>query len=57
MAKFYWQENGEEASISNAVSAIDLCFREDFAKCAKIQSEFGEERPAGSSGRRSDNDE
>ena len=28
-SKFYWQENGEEASISNAVSAIDTCFRED----------------------------
>ena len=26
--KFYWQENGEEASISNAVSAIDSCLRE-----------------------------
>ena len=58
--KFYWQENGEEASISNAVSAIDSCFREDSGrnKCAKIQSEFGEEPSSGSSGRRSsDNDE
>ena len=36
--KFYWQENGESASIANAVSAIDTCFREEDgrSKCAKI---------------------
>ena len=51
--KFYWQENGEEASISNAVSAIDSCFREDSGrnKCAKIQSEFGEEPSSGKFGK------
>ena len=42
--KFYWQENGEEASISNAVSAIDSCFREEpgRSKCSKVQGELGE---------------
>ena len=52
--KFYWQENGEEASISNAVSAIDACFREDSGrnKCAKIQSEFGEEPSSGKFGKK-----
>ena len=51
--KFYWQENGEEASISNAVSEIDSCFREDSGrnKCAKIQSEFGEEPSSGKFGK------
>jgi hypothetical protein len=38
--KSYWQDNGEEASIANAVSAIDTCFREEPGrfKCAKIQA-------------------
>jgi hypothetical protein len=51
--KFYWQENGEEASISNAVSAIDACFREDPGKlkCAKVQGEFGEEPSSGKFGK------
>lgn len=51
--KFYWQENGEEASISNAVSAIDTCFREDQgrSKCAKIQSALGEEPTTGKFGK------
>ena len=48
-AKFYWQENGEEASISNAVSAIDSCFREEpgRSKCSKVQGELGEAASAG----------
>jgi hypothetical protein len=52
--KFYWQENGEEASISNAVSAIDSCFREESGrnKCAKIQAEFGEEPSSGKFGKK-----
>jgi hypothetical protein len=52
--KFYWQENGESASISNAVSAIDACFREDSGrnKCSKIQSEFGEEPSSGRFGKK-----
>ena len=52
-SKFYWQENGEEASISNAVSAIDTCFREDPGKlkCAKIQGELGEEPSSGKFGK------
>lgn len=47
--KFYWQENGEEASISNAVSAIDSCFREEpgRSKCSKVQGELGEAASAG----------
>jgi len=51
--KFYWQENGEEASISNAVSAIDACFRVDPGKlkCAKVQGEFGEEPSSGKFGK------
>lgn len=51
--KFYWQENGEEASISNAVSAIDTCFREDPGKlkCSKIQQELGEEPSSGKFGK------
>ena len=36
--KFYWSERGEEASISAAVNAIDVCAREPSgrAKCSKI---------------------
>ena len=51
--KFYWQENGEEASIRNAVSAIDTCFREDPGKlkCSKIQGDFGEEPSSGKFGK------
>ena len=51
--KFYWQENGEEASISNAVSAIDTCFREEPGKlkCQKVQGELGEEPSSGKFGK------
>jgi hypothetical protein len=37
--KFYWQDNGQEAAIVNAVSAIDSCIREPQGrgKCAKVQ--------------------
>ena len=51
--KSYWQDNGEEASIANAVSAIDTCFREEPGrfKCAKIQSaELGEAPTTGNFG-------
>ena len=43
--QFYWQEKGEAASITNAVSAIDTCLREPpgRAKCSKVQGEFDEE--------------
>jgi len=36
--KFYWSDKGEEASISAAVNAVDLCAREPQgrAKCSKI---------------------
>jgi len=52
--KKYWEVNGEEASISNAVSAIDSCLREPQgrAKCSKIQSEFGEEPSSGEFGKK-----
>ena len=51
--KFYWQDNGEEASISNAVSAIDTCLREEPGKlkCSKIQQEFGDEPSSGKFGK------
>ena len=51
--KFYWQENGEEASICNAVSAIDTCFREEPGKlkCSKVQGELGEEPSSGKFGK------
>lgn len=51
--KFYWQENGESASIANAVSAIDTCFREEDgrSKCAKIYgSDLDEDRTTGKLG-------
>lgn len=37
--KFYWQDNGQEAAVVNAVSAIDSCIREPQGrfKCAKVQ--------------------
>lgn len=43
--KFFWQEKGEAASITNAVSAIDTCLREPPGrnKCATVQGELGEE--------------
>ena len=58
--KFYWQENGEEASISNAVSAIDCASARTRGGTSARRSSrsSGRSRPAGSSGRRSsDNDE
>lgn len=43
--KFYWTEAGEEASIVNAVSAIDTCLREPEGpkKCTTVQGEFDED--------------
>jgi hypothetical protein len=37
--KFYWQDNGQEAAVVNAVSAIDSCIREPQGKfkCSKVQ--------------------
>lgn len=37
--KFFWQEQGEQAAIVNAVSAIDSCIREPPGRlqCAKVQ--------------------
>mmetsp|Transcript_14228 Transcript_14228/g.34236 ORF Transcript_14228/g.34236 Transcript_14228/m.34236 type:complete len:252 (-) Transcript_14228:55-810(-) len=47
--KTFWQERGESASISNAVSAIDTCFREDPGrfKCGKIQAELTDDMSDG----------
>jgi len=41
-SKFYWQENGEESAIVNAVSAINTCAREpeERGKCSTVQSDF-----------------
>lgn len=52
--KKYWQERGEEASIVNAVSAIDTCAREPVSKlqCSQIQGEFGEEPSSGILGKK-----
>lgn len=46
--KFFWQDKGEAASITNAVSAIDTCLREEPGrnKCSRVQGEFGEEDSA-----------
>eukprot|EP00892_Ulva_mutabilis_P011457 jgi/Ulvmu1/8684/UM047_0024.1 len=46
--KFYWQENGQEASITAAVSAINTCLREPPGrfKCSQIQSADMAEAPA-----------
>ncbi|GLC52385.1 hypothetical protein PLESTB_000623300 [Pleodorina starrii] len=51
--KFYWQENGEAASILNAVSAIDTCLREEPGrfKCSTVQGEFGEQPSSGPFGK------
>ncbi|KAK9825749.1 hypothetical protein WJX74_004261 [Apatococcus lobatus] len=51
--KKYWQERGQEASIVNAVSAIDTCAREPVSRlqCSKIQGEFGEESSSGALGK------
>lgn len=40
--KFYWQENGESASIIDAVSAIDTCLREEPGrnKCSNVQGSW-----------------
>ncbi len=37
-AKPYWQDNGQEAAVVNAVSAIDSCVREPQGrfKCTKV---------------------
>ena len=42
--KFYWQENGESASIIDAVSAINTCLREEpgRSKCSNVQGSWGE---------------
>lgn len=46
--KFFWQERGEAASITNAVSAIDSCLREPSGrnKCATVQGEFDADVPS-----------
>uniref|UniRef100_UPI004072FD42 TPM domain-containing protein n=1 Tax=Chlamydomonas reinhardtii TaxID=3055 RepID=UPI004072FD42 len=51
--KFYWQENGEAASILNAVSAIDTCLREEPGrfKCSTVQGDFGEKATSGPFGK------
>ncbi|KAG2453244.1 hypothetical protein HYH02_002567 [Chlamydomonas schloesseri] len=51
--KFYWQENGEAASILNAVSAIDSCLREEPGrfKCSTVQGDFGEKPSSGPFGK------
>lgn len=40
--KFYWQDNGQEAAIVNAVSAINNCLREPIGKlqCSTIRGAF-----------------
>ena len=47
--KFYWQQNGTEAAMTNAVAAINTCLREPPGRfqCSKIQGEFGEEASSG----------
>ncbi|GFR51930.1 hypothetical protein Agub_g14451, partial [Astrephomene gubernaculifera] len=47
--KFYWQQNGEAASILNAVSAIDTCLREEPGrlKCSTVQGEPEEASDSG----------
>lgn len=51
--QFFWQEKGEAASITNAVSAIDTCLREPpgRAKCAQVQGEFGDAPSSGGFGK------
>ncbi|KIZ06205.1 Thylakoid lumenal 15.0 kDa protein 2, chloroplastic Flags: Precursor [Monoraphidium neglectum] len=58
--KFYWQEKGEAAAITNAVSgaaaevsAIDACLREPSgrSKCSQVQAEFGEQPSSGKFGK------
>jgi hypothetical protein len=50
--KFYWQQNGTEAAINNAVSAINTCLREPAGrfKCVNVQGELGEEPTSGKFG-------
>jgi hypothetical protein len=50
--KFYWKQEGEEAAINNAVSAINTCLREPPGrlKCSTIQGTFGEEATSGKFG-------
>lgn len=40
--KFYWQDNGEDVSIVNAVAAIDNCLREPMGRlqCSTIRGEL-----------------
>ena len=40
--KFYWQDNGEEAAILSAVTAICNCVREPVGRgqCSKIEGEL-----------------
>jgi hypothetical protein len=42
--KFYWTENGENAAIIDAVSAIDTCLREEPGrnKCSNVQGSWAE---------------
>lgn len=51
--KFYWRENGEEAAIKSAVSAINTCLREPPGRlqCSKIQGDLGEEASSGKFGK------
>ena len=43
---FYWKENGENASIIDAVSAIDTCLREEPGrnKCSQVQGAWNSEK-------------
>lgn len=40
--QFYWQENGQDVSIVNAVAAIDNCLREPIGRgqCSNIRGEL-----------------
>lgn len=51
--KFYFRDNGTEAAVTNAVSAINTCLREPAGKlkCANIQSEMGEAPTSGRFGK------
>jgi hypothetical protein len=51
--KFYVRDNGTEAAVNNAVSAINWCLREPpgRTKCATIQGELGEAATSGKFGK------
>lgn len=51
--KFYFRDNGTEAAINNAVSAINTCLREPSGKlkCANVQGELGEQATSGKFGK------